>query len=47
MQLAPRDIRNGFGRFPTGVTVVTCTKKDGIPHVAAPTASRPSTGSSS
>jgi flavin reductase (DIM6/NTAB) family NADH-FMN oxidoreductase RutF len=34
MQLTPRDVRNGFGRFATGVTVVTCAKEDGVPHGA-------------
>lgn len=30
----PRQIRNAFGRFATGVTVVTCAKDDGVPHGA-------------
>jgi flavin reductase (DIM6/NTAB) family NADH-FMN oxidoreductase RutF len=34
MQLAPRDVRTAFGRFATGVTVVTCVKEDGVPHGA-------------
>jgi flavin reductase (DIM6/NTAB) family NADH-FMN oxidoreductase RutF len=34
MSLAPRDVRDGFGRFATGVTVVTCAKEDGVPHGA-------------
>ncbi|MGX5653278.1 flavin reductase family protein [Geodermatophilus nigrescens] len=32
--LDPRTIRNAFGRFATGVTVVTCAKDDGLPHGA-------------
>lgn len=32
--LDPRTIRNAFGRFATGVTVVTCAKDDGVPHGA-------------
>ena len=30
----PRQIRNAFGRFATGVTVVTCAKHGGLPHGA-------------
>jgi flavin reductase (DIM6/NTAB) family NADH-FMN oxidoreductase RutF len=30
----PRDLRNAFGQFATGVTVVTCTNADGEPHGA-------------
>ena len=30
----PRDLRVAFGRFATGVTVVTCTNHDGEPHGA-------------
>jgi len=30
----PRQLRNAFGRFATGVTVVTCTNGDGGPHGA-------------
>ncbi|AKU16915.1 flavin reductase family protein [Luteipulveratus mongoliensis] len=29
-----RELRNAFGRFATGVTVVTCTTDDGEPHGA-------------
>ena len=29
-----RTVRNAFGRFATGVTVVTCAKADGVPHGA-------------
>jgi flavin reductase (DIM6/NTAB) family NADH-FMN oxidoreductase RutF len=32
--MEPKDIRNAFGRFATGVTVVTCAKEDGVPHGA-------------
>jgi flavin reductase (DIM6/NTAB) family NADH-FMN oxidoreductase RutF len=32
--LDPRTVRNAFGRFATGVTVVTCAKEDGVPHGA-------------
>ena len=32
--LDPREIRTAFGRFATGVTVVTCAKDDGVPHGA-------------
>ncbi|MDP9442070.1 MAG: flavin reductase family protein [Actinomycetota bacterium] len=32
--LEPRSIRNAFGRFATGVTVVTCAKDGGVPHGA-------------
>ncbi|MGZ8745349.1 MAG: flavin reductase family protein [Nocardioides sp.] len=34
MSLDPHQIRNAFGRFATGVTVVTCAKRDGVPHGA-------------
>lgn len=34
MELDPREIRNGFGRFATGVTVVTCATDQGEPHGA-------------
>ncbi|SER57478.1 flavin reductase family protein [Lentzea albida] len=34
MTLDHRTIRNGFGRFATGVTVVTCRNDDGEPHGA-------------
>src|SRR5919199_3240305 len=34
MSLDPRTLRNAFGRFATGVTVVTCAKDDGVPHGA-------------
>ncbi|MGW4033736.1 flavin reductase family protein [Streptomyces sp. NPDC004838] len=34
MMLDQRDIRNGFGRFATGVTVVTCMNDRGEPHGA-------------
>jgi flavin reductase (DIM6/NTAB) family NADH-FMN oxidoreductase RutF len=30
----PRELRNAFGRFATGVTVVTCTNDDGEAHGA-------------
>lgn len=30
----PRELRNAFGQFATGVTVVTCTNADGEPHGA-------------
>lgn len=30
----PRELRNAFGQFATGVTVVTCTTEDGEPHGA-------------
>lgn len=30
----PRELRNAFGRFATGVTVVTCTNEDSEPHGA-------------
>jgi flavin reductase (DIM6/NTAB) family NADH-FMN oxidoreductase RutF len=29
-----RELRNAFGQFATGVTVVTCTNEDGEPHGA-------------
>ncbi|MGY1824634.1 flavin reductase family protein [Geodermatophilus sp. SYSU D00079] len=32
--LDPRALRTAFGRFATGVTVVTCAKDDGVPHGA-------------
>jgi flavin reductase (DIM6/NTAB) family NADH-FMN oxidoreductase RutF len=32
--LDPRTIRTAFGRFATGVTVVTCARDDGVPHGA-------------
>jgi flavin reductase (DIM6/NTAB) family NADH-FMN oxidoreductase RutF len=34
MPLDSRTLRNAFGRFATGVTVVTCAKDDGVPHGA-------------
>jgi flavin reductase (DIM6/NTAB) family NADH-FMN oxidoreductase RutF len=34
MSLDPREVRSAFGRFATGVTVVTCAKADGVPHGA-------------
>jgi flavin reductase (DIM6/NTAB) family NADH-FMN oxidoreductase RutF len=34
MGLDQREVRNGFGRFATGVTVVTCRNDDGRPHGA-------------
>jgi flavin reductase (DIM6/NTAB) family NADH-FMN oxidoreductase RutF len=34
MALDSRTIRNTFGRFATGVTVVTCRRDDGAPHGA-------------
>ncbi|NKQ54495.1 flavin reductase family protein [Amycolatopsis sp. K13G38] len=34
MTLDQRELRNGFGRFATGVTVVTCRNDDGDPHGA-------------
>lgn len=34
MDLTSRTVRNAFGRFATGVTVVTCVKDDGTPHGA-------------
>lgn len=30
----PRELRNAFGQFATGVTVVTCRSADGTPHGA-------------
>ncbi|GIM63340.1 flavin reductase [Planomonospora venezuelensis] len=30
----PRELRNAFGQFATGVTVVTCTNAEGDPHGA-------------
>lgn len=32
--LDPRELRNAFGKFATGVTVVTCRTPDGTPHGA-------------
>lgn len=32
--MEPRELRNAFGRFATGVTVVTCTDDQGEPHGA-------------
>ena len=32
MPLDSRTLRDAFGRFATGVTVVTCAKEDGVPH---------------
>ncbi|WP_257955556.1 flavin reductase family protein [Nocardioides sp. B-3] len=32
--MEPRHLRNAFGQFATGVTVVTCTNADGEPHGA-------------
>lgn len=37
----PRTLRTVFGRFATGVTVVTCTTPDGTPHGATVTAFTP------
>jgi flavin reductase (DIM6/NTAB) family NADH-FMN oxidoreductase RutF len=34
MSVQPRELRNAFGRFATGVTVVTCRNHDGDPHGA-------------
>lgn len=34
MTLDQREVRNGFGRFATGVTVVTCKNHQGDPHGA-------------
>ncbi|MCW2507613.1 MAG: flavin reductase [Modestobacter sp.] len=34
MSLDTREIRTVFGRFATGVTVVTCAKEAGVPHGA-------------
>ncbi|MCE3550624.1 flavin reductase family protein [Pseudonocardia sp. RS11V-5] len=34
MTVPPRDLRNAFGRFATGVTVVTCRNDEGTPHGA-------------
>lgn len=33
-QIDPRDLRHAFGKFATGVTVVTCRTPDGVPHGA-------------
>ena len=32
MTVPSRELRNAFGRFATGVTVVTCRTPDGVPH---------------
>ncbi|HEY1135376.1 MAG TPA: flavin reductase family protein [Nocardioides sp.] len=37
----PRTLRTVFGRFATGVTVITCTSADGRPHGATVTAFTP------
>ena len=34
MTVPPRTLRNAFGRFATGVTVVTCRNDEGTPHGA-------------
>ncbi|ONI74064.1 flavin reductase [Kribbella sp. ALI-6-A] len=34
MAIPPRELRTAFGRFATGVTVVTCRTKSGAPHGA-------------
>ncbi len=34
MSLDQRELRNAFGRFATGVTVVTCATEGGLPHGA-------------
>jgi flavin reductase (DIM6/NTAB) family NADH-FMN oxidoreductase RutF len=34
MTVPPRELRNAFGRFTTGVTVVTCHNDEGTPHGA-------------
>lgn len=34
MELQSRLVLDAFGRFATGVTVVTCAKQDGLPHGA-------------
>ena len=34
MPLDPRQLRTAFGRFATGVTVVTCATEGGLPHGA-------------
>lgn len=34
MDFNTRTVRDAFGRFATGVTVVTCAKRDGLPHGA-------------
>lgn len=39
--LDPRALRSVFGRFATGVTVITCTSADGRPHGATVTAFTP------
>lgn len=36
-----RTLRNAFGRFATGVTVITCENADGAPHGATVTAFTP------
>ncbi|WPR64511.1 flavin reductase family protein [Glutamicibacter protophormiae] len=33
-QIDPRELRTAFGKFATGVTVVTCRTPDGVPHGA-------------
>lgn len=33
-QFSSRDLRQAFGKFATGVTVVTCQRPDGTPHGA-------------
>lgn len=37
----PRTLRTAFGRFATGVTVITCASADGRPHGATVTAFTP------
>ena len=32
--MEPRELRDAFGQFATGVTVVTCTNEEGEPHGA-------------
>lgn len=34
MTVQPRELRDAFGRFATGVTVVTCRNEEGTPHGA-------------
>jgi hypothetical protein len=34
MMVQPRELRDAFGRFATGVTVVTCRNDEGMPHGA-------------
>ncbi|MDJ0396242.1 flavin reductase family protein [Rhodococcus sp. G-MC3] len=36
--MEPRELRNIFGQFASGVTVITCTNADGTPHGATVTA---------